>query len=116
MEGAQLSFLYLAALIVSLAGLATLDYKFKLAIAKSKKHLYLIFISVLFFLVWDVAGISSGIFFRGGATHITGILVSEEMPLEEIFFLTLLSYSALLLLKSFTRLTSKNGQTSKVTK
>lgn len=110
MEGTQLSFLYLAALLVSLAGLATLDFKFKLAIAKSKKYLCLILVSVLFFLVWDIAGISSGIFFRGGASHITGILVYEEMPLEEIFFLTLLSYSALLLLKAFTRLTNKNGK------
>lgn len=99
-----MSFLYLAALLVSIAGLATLDFKFKLAIAKSKRYLCLILIPLVFFLTWDLAGISSGIFFRGDASHLTGILLSTELPLEEIFFLILLSYSALLLLKAFTRL------------
>ena len=99
-----MSFLYLAALLVSITGLATLDFKFKLAIAKSKKYLCLILIAVAFFLTWDLAGISAGIFFRGSAAHLTGILLSSELPLEEIFFLILLSYSALLLLKAFTRL------------
>lgn len=107
MEGAQVSFLYLAALVVSIAGLATLDFKFKLAIAKSKRYLCLILIPLVFFLTWDLAGIASGIFFRGNTQHLTGILLSEELPLEEIFFLILLSYSALLLLKAFTRLGNK---------
>ena len=104
MEGAEVSFLYLGALLVSITGLATLDFKYKLAIAKSKKYLCLILIPVAFFLTWDLAGISSGIFFRGNAAHLTGILLSSELPLEEIFFLILLSYSALLLLKASTRL------------
>ena len=107
MEGAQVSFFYLAALLVSIAGLATLDFKFKLAIAKSKRYLCLILIPLVFFLTWDLAGISAGIFFRGNASHLTGILLSTELPLEEIFFLILLSYSALLLLKAFTRLGNK---------
>lgn len=107
MEGAQVSFLYLAALLVSIAGLATLDFKFKLAIAKSRRYLCLILIPLVFFLIWDLAGIASGIFFRGTTQHLTGILISEELPLEEIFFLILLSYSALLLLKAFNRLGNK---------
>jgi lycopene cyclase domain-containing protein len=106
-EGAEVSFLYLGALLVSITGLATLDFKYKLAIAKSKKYLCLILIPVAFFLTWDLAGISSGIFFRGNAAHLTGILLSSELPLEEIFFLILLSYSALLLLKASTRLVSR---------
>lgn len=104
MEGAEVSFLYLGALLVSITGLATLDFKYKLAIAKSQKYLCLILIPVAFFLTWDLAGISSGIFFRGNAARLTGILLSSELPLEEIFFLILLSYSALLLLKASTRL------------
>jgi lycopene cyclase domain-containing protein len=103
-EGAQVSFLYLAALLVSISGLAVLDFRFQLAIAKTKRYLCLILISVVFFLAWDLAGISLGIFFRGNASHLTGMLLSEELPVEEIFFLILLSYSALLLLKAFTRL------------
>jgi lycopene cyclase domain-containing protein len=105
--GAQVSFVYLAALLISIAGLATLDFKFKLAIAKSKGYLCLILIPLVFFLTWDLAGISAGIFFRGNTQHLTGILLATELPLEEIFFLILLSYSALLLLKAFTRVGKK---------
>ena len=107
MEGAQVSFLYLGALLVSIAGLATLDFKFKLAIAKSGRYLCLILIPLIFFLIWDLAGIALGIFFRGNAQHLTGITLSKELPVEEIFFLILLSYSALLLLKAFGRLARK---------
>jgi lycopene cyclase domain-containing protein len=64
-------------------------------------------IPLIFFLIWDLAGIAAGIFFRGTTQHLTGILISEELPLEEIFFLILLSYSALLLLKAFNRLGTK---------
>lgn len=108
-----MSFLYLGALLISIAGLATLDFKFKLAIAKSKSYFCLILIPVIFFLAWDLAGISMGIFFRGHASHLTGILVSSELPIEEIFFLILLSYSSLLLLKTFTRVSAKKMQVKK---
>ena len=47
---------------------------------------------VLFFLIWDLAGITLGIFFRGNPGLLTGIQLSPELPLEELFFLTLLCY------------------------
>ncbi len=107
MEGPALSFLYLGALLVSIAGLASLDFKHKLALGKSKAYRCLLIISVAFFLVWDLAGIALGIFFRGNAGHLTGITLSKELPIEEVFFLIVLSYSALLLLKAFGRLVRK---------
>ena len=110
MEGAQVSFLYLAALLFSIAGLTTLDFKFKLALGKSLGYLCFILFPTLFFLVWDIAGINSGIFFRGGAEHVLGVQIYEQMPLEEILFLILLSYSALLLLKVSMRLGSMGGK------
>lgn len=102
-----MSFLYLGALLVSIAGLATLDFKYKLALGKNRQYRCLIILGVAFFLVWDLAGIALGIFFRGGAAHLTGITLSSELPIEEIFFLILLCYSALLLLKAFGRLVRK---------
>lgn len=107
MEGPEVSFLYLGALLVSIAGLASLDFKHKLAFGKSKAYRCLIIISVAFFLIWDLAGIALGIFFRGSSTHLTGITISNELPIEEIFFLIVLSYTALLLLKAFGRLGRK---------
>lgn len=98
-----MSFFYLLGLLVAIGGLALLDFRHKLAFAKNAKHFCLILISVAFFLTWDYAGISLGIFFRGESQLLSGLLLSDELPLEELFFLILLSYNALLLLKFFTR-------------
>ena len=49
-------------------------------------------VGVLFFFAWDLAGVGSGIFFRGETSFMTGIQVAPEIPLEEIFFLALLCY------------------------
>ena len=105
-----MSFLYLLGLLIGIFGLALLDYRHKLAFAKNINHICLIFIAVAFFLVWDYAGISLGIFFRGETPLLSGLLISRELPLEEIFFLILLSYNALLLLKAFTRLDAKRAK------
>lgn len=105
-----MSFLYLIGLLVAIAGLALLDYRHKLAFAKNARHICLILISLIFFLTWDYAGISLGIFFRGETQLLSGLLISNELPLEEVFFLILLSYNALLLLKAFTRLESKRAK------
>jgi lycopene cyclase domain-containing protein len=98
-----MSAVYLIALAISISGLAALDFKYKLAIAKTRKYLCVILISVSFFLMWDIAGINLGIFFRGSGELQTGILLAPELPVEEFFFLILLNYSALLLLKAFGR-------------
>ena len=54
-----------------------------------------------FFLVWDSPGIALGIFSRGESPLMTGVLLAPELPLEEVFFLTLLSYVALLAWRGF---------------
>lgn len=107
-----MSFLYLLGLLVAVGGLALLDFRHKLAFAKNAKNFCLILISVAFFLIWDYAGISLGIFFRGESQLLSGLLLSNELPLEEFFFLILLSYNALLLLKFFTRLANRSGDSA----
>ncbi len=102
-----MSFLYLGSLLLSIAGLAALDFRHKLAFGKNKRYRCLLILSVAFFLVWDLAGIALGIFFRGNSSHLTGITLSRELPIEEILFLTVLTYSALLLLKAFGRVVRK---------
>ena len=59
--------------------------------------------TVALFLVWDLVGIALGIFFRGDAPHLSGLLLAPELPLEELFFLILLSYNALLAYLGFAR-------------
>jgi lycopene cyclase domain-containing protein len=87
------SFLYLAALLVSLAGMVALDVRFRLFFARDARAAAIVLAAgILFFLAWDVAGISLGIFFRGGSPLLTGVLLAPELPLEEVFFLALLCY------------------------
>jgi lycopene cyclase domain-containing protein len=98
------SFVYLAALTVSLMGLGFLDWRYKVALfAQARRTLLTVGIGVAVFLVWDLVGVSLGIFFIGDAPYLTGILVAPEVPLEEVFFLTLLVYQTLLLWLAFSR-------------
>ena len=101
-------FLYLIALIVSIIGLGLLDLRHDLAIKRYPLPTLLsVSIGVLVFLVWDLVGIHFGIFFRGDAEHLTGITLAPELPLEEVFFLILLSYNALLAYQFFAKRVSK---------
>ncbi len=95
---------YLAALLVSLAGLGLLDWRYRLALfADARRTLVTVGFGVAAFLAWDLAGVGLGIFFRGDSRYLTGIEVAPEVPLEELFFLTLLVYQTLLLWLALSR-------------
>ena len=101
---------YLAGLIFSLVGLGLLDWRFKTAFTVNKKAAaFAILIPTIFFVLWDVAGIAMGIFFRGDTSHLTGIVVAPEFPIEELFFLLLLNYTALTLFTTVTRVIKKRS-------
>jgi lycopene cyclase domain-containing protein len=85
------SLVYLGALLVSIAGMVVLDLRFRLFFCEAPLRAAIVVVAGLaFFLAWDVAGIGLGIFFRGNPGLLTGILLAPELPLEELFFLTLL--------------------------
>lgn len=92
-----MSFLYLVALVTSLVGIGLLDFRHKLAFFGGAivRSAAIIAVSVVFFLVWDVVGIATGVFFRGSGPWMTGVLLGPELPLEELFFLMVLTYSTL---------------------
>jgi lycopene cyclase domain-containing protein len=97
-------FAYLGALLLALAGLAALDRRYRLAFwSDARRAAVCVGVGVVFFLLWDVAGLALGIFARGESPHMTGVLLAPELPLEEVFFLTLLSYNALLAWRGFER-------------
>lgn len=84
---------YLAALLVSLTGMVVLDHRFHLFYWVNAKRASVVHVvGIVFFLVWDLYGIGQGLFFRGETSFMTGILLVPELPLEELFFLTLLTY------------------------
>jgi lycopene cyclase domain-containing protein len=97
-------YLYLIGLLFSILGLGLLDFKHQLAIKQFPLATLLsVGLGVAVFLVWDLVGIYFGIFFRGNAPHLTGITLAPELPLEEVFFLILLSYNALLAYQFFAK-------------
>ncbi|WP_084079476.1 lycopene cyclase domain-containing protein [Demequina sp. NBRC 110057] len=96
--------LYLAALLISIAGLATLDWRYRVALfAEPRRTLATVGIAVAFFLLWDLVGTGLGIFFIGDGPYQSGIVIAPEVPLEEVFFLILLTYQTLLLWRAFAR-------------
>lgn len=92
-----MSLVYLLALLGAILGTGLLDWRHTLALFGGAPGRTLIIVSagVAFFLLWDVIGIAEGVFFRGSGPWMTGVLLGPELPLEELFFLTLLCYSTL---------------------
>ena len=85
--------LYLVGLLVALSGMVVLDVRFRLFFARSAGRAAIVLVvGVAFFLIWDLAGIDLGIFFRGNPSLLTGVQLAPELPLEELFFVTLLCY------------------------
>ncbi|MDH6182471.1 lycopene cyclase domain-containing protein [Microbacteriaceae bacterium SG_E_30_P1] len=85
--------LYLVALGIALTGMVMLDRRFRLFFwADGRRAAIVLVVGVLFFLAWDLAGVGLGVFFRGETSFMTGLQVAPEVPLEEVFFLTLLCY------------------------
>ncbi len=103
-----MSFVYLALLLLSELGVCLLDFRFKLALGHSlSAGLRALGVGVAFFLLWDVAGINSGIFFEGAPELLVGINLAPELPIEELFFLLLLCHSALFLFAAISRWVAK---------
>ncbi len=90
--------LSLIAILVSAAGIATIDARYKLAAFKAPGRTAIaVALGVVFFLLWDAVGIITGVFVKGDSTLFTGIDLAPELPLEEAFFLAFLSYLGLVI-------------------
>lgn len=99
---------YLAVLLVSLAGLALVDFRFRLLFWLSPIATAMTILAGLtYFLAWDLVGIWLGVFFRGSATNLSGVMLAPELPLEEPIFLLLLCYFTLICYSATRRIISK---------
>lgn len=100
--------LYLTALLVSLGCMLLLDWRFRLFFWRDPVAAVVVtVIGVLLFLLWDVAGIAGGIFFRGDATIATGILLAPELPIEEPVFLLFLVVCTMVIYTGAVRIFSR---------
>ena len=97
-----MSGLYLLGLVVGLLGLGFIDWQHRLALfVRPKLTIATVLISVSIYLLWDIVGISYGIFFSGHSPFMLGQYILPNLPLEELFFLTLLTYLSLLLYRGY---------------
>lgn len=91
-----MSILYLAALLVALIGMVVLDRRFGLFFWRDPRRAAIVLgVGIMFFLIWDVVGVQTGVFFRGETAFMTGLQVWPEIPIEEVLFLALLCYLAM---------------------
>lgn len=107
-----MSFLYLGALLVSLAGMVVLDVRLRLFFAVAPLRAAIVLgAGMAFFLAWDLAGIGAGVFFRGNPGLLTGVLLAPELPLEELFFIALLCYTTMNLYCWLSRVETRRVET-----
>lgn len=101
----MLHFSYIFALVFSIVGLLIADWRYKLAFfADHNRAVRAIVGSLCFFVLWDAVGIVLRIFYTGSNTYISQVFLAPEFPLEEIFFLLLLSYSTLVIWRGLQKL------------
>lgn len=101
--------LYLLALLVSAAGIATIDIRHRLVFAvRSRRHrlaaLGAVVAGVVMMLAWDAVGIITDVFAKGSSTLFIGVDLAPELPLEEPVFLAFLTYLSLVLHAGWMRL------------
>ena len=93
-----MGFVYLGAILFSMFGMVMLDRRFRLAFFyNARRTLLTLSIGVAVFIVWDIFGITLGIFFEGNSPYDSGIMLAPHFPIEELFFLTFLCYFTLIL-------------------
>lgn len=93
-----MSFLYLAGLLLAAFCMLLIDRRFRLFFfADPRAAATVTLLGVVFFLLWDVAGIRLGIFLMGQSRYLTGVVLGPEMPLEEPVFLMFLSLCTMII-------------------
>lgn len=99
-----MSWLYGACLVFSLAGMVILDWRYRLFFFHDARRAGIVLVAgVVFFLLWDLAGIGLGVFFRGPSPFVSGLVIAPEVPIEEVLFLALLCYLTMNVFTSVSR-------------
>ena len=111
---------YALILAISLSGLALLDWRHGLLMWRSTSSRRAAFTTigclVLFFSIWDAAGIWLKIFYTNPRYVLGVYFFTPDFPLEEVLFLTLLSYVILLVSQIVGRYEARQSKNVKRTK
>ena len=100
-----MSWLYLAAIVVSGCCMALVDHRWKLfAFDRPRVAATAVAVGFVLFLAWDLVAIELAVYSKGESPGMSGVDVAPELPLEELFFITFLSYITGVFHGAFTRL------------
>ncbi len=103
-----MEFAYLGGILVGIAGMAIIDWRYKLAFWHSPRRTSATLLTALaIFILWDFFGISLGIFKHGGSPYSLPVTLFPEFPIEEIFFLFLICYTTLVIFNGVTKWRSR---------
>lgn len=95
---------YLLVLIVLIICIATLDARYRLLVFSQPLPALLTLLGGTgIFLLWDVIAIGGGIFLHRESPLMTGLMLADQLPLEEAFFLFFLCYQTMVLVTGFLR-------------
>ncbi|WP_102510219.1 lycopene cyclase domain-containing protein [Sanguibacter massiliensis] len=93
---------YLAALLVSAAGVLAIDLRWRLLLGARRspfgtrlRVLGVVGAGAALLLVWDVVAIRAGFYGRGLGDALVGVEVAPHLPIEEIVFVVFLAYVTL---------------------
>ena len=87
---------YLGGLLLSIGAMALIDARWRLAFWNSPgASAAAVGAGTALLLLWDLAGIGFGVFFRGDSPWATGLVLAPELPVEEPVFLVFLCYLSL---------------------
>ncbi|MDO5744370.1 MAG: lycopene cyclase domain-containing protein [Micrococcaceae bacterium] len=94
--------IYLSILLALIACMVLLDARFRLVIFASPLAASVALLGGTgIFLLWDIIAIDQGIFLHRDSPLMTGIMLGDQLPLEEAFFLFFLCYQSMVLLNGY---------------
>lgn len=97
--------IYLLILLALLGCMCALDARYRLFFfARPLAAAIVLAAGLAYFLIWDLWAIAEGIFLHLPSPLMTGIMVAEQLPLEEVFFLAFLCYQTMILFTGIHRL------------
>ena len=106
-----MGFLYLLLLLGGIGCMLLLDRRFTLFFWHDPAIAMLVtVVGTALFLVWDIAGIASGVFLRGDSAVASGVVLWPELPLEEPVFLVFLVLCTMVTFTGATRILAKSRQ------
>ncbi|MDM7831319.1 lycopene cyclase domain-containing protein [Cellulomonas edaphi] len=101
---------YLLTELAFLACIVGLDARLRLFFwADARRASVVLAVGLAFFLVWDLVAIAAGFYGRGGSSAMLGIEVAPHLPVEELVFVTFLSYVTMVVLALVRRALTARG-------